>query len=714
MGPDHELFKLLSEKYSLIKLDGKNPKTAEGTGWSKYCHKKRAFKDIGFRPGQNAGIACGPASGIIAVDVDDIDLFQQTCAKNRWNVPETLTHETGSGNLHIIYRYPSNGHYGNKANKGLGFDIRGVGGQIVAPGSIHPETGKPYFILHDRAIADAPQWILDLCNGVSADGSGKKQERIDGESILNGVGKGERDDKLYRYACSLRAKNIGRIEAELLVRTAAANCSPPFPEREAMEKLRQAWKHDAGSSRVESMATEQAPEATTDKQEPPRERGKALTDIGNGERFATVQRGKAIFCHPWGEWFIWDGSRWKLDNCGAVMQLGKKTVRGIYQEARDCTDDSLREATAKWAIKCESRAKLEAMIAMGKSEPGIPVAPEDLDRDDWLLNCQNGTVDLRSGSIIPHNPEHKITKIVNTFFNPIAECPTWLKFLDEVLDGNQETIDFLRRAAGYSLTGDNSEHCLFMLYGTGRNGKSTFLDTLKLIWGDYARQSEISTFLEKKNEGVREDVADLRGSRMVIAMESDKGHRLAENIIKEMTGGGTMSARFLYGKRFEFEPRFKIWFAVNHKPIIRGTDEGIWSRIRLVPFTVYIPPEKRDKRLKDKLIQELPGILNWAISGCKEWRENLGLGNSEKVCAATEAYKGEMDTIGAFLREVCMEGDGMEIPKAVLYQAYTTWCEQGGDTPISKKQFGTCMIERPGVTDGRTNSMRIWRGVDIR
>jgi hypothetical protein len=234
--PDTELFRQLSEQYSLIRVKGKIPIEKE---WQNYCHQKRTFEEIGFLPGENAGIACGPASGVLVVDVDDPVLFEKISNKRHWDMPITRCHETGSGKFHFLYKYPAERIYNNKSCQSLGFDVRGVGGQVVAPGSIHPDTGLLYSVAHNGPVAEAPKWLIDLYSTEPADWAGP---RVDPVVILGGVGKGQRDEDLFSYACQLRRKEVTLQEAQFLVCHAARNCDPPFPQKEALKKVEQAWK----------------------------------------------------------------------------------------------------------------------------------------------------------------------------------------------------------------------------------------------------------------------------------------------------------------------------------------------------------------------------------------------------------------------------------------------------------------------------------------
>jgi putative DNA primase/helicase len=273
---------------------------------------------------------------------------------------------------------------------------------------------------------------------------------------------------------------------------------------------------------------------------------------------------------------------------------------------------------------------------------GYPVIPEHLDQDPWLFNVENGTIDLKTGELRPHERGALITKLAPVQYDREAECPTWWKFLMRIFNGNLALIEFLQKAVGYALTGSTREQCLFFLHGLGANGKSTLLEIIHTLLGDYAHRTSSETFLIKKSGGIPNDVAALRGARLVGAVEVESGRRLAEVLIKEMTGGDRISARFLHAEWFDFKPEFKIFLAANHKPVIRGTDHAIWRRIHLIPFNVQIPKPEQDRDLPEKLKAELPGILNWALEGCQMW-QLYGLEPPAEVQAATQDYREEMD-----------------------------------------------------------------------
>ena len=437
-----------------------------------------------------------------------------------------------------------------------------------------------------------------------------------------------------------------------------------------------------------------------------------LTDLGNAERFVRMHRGHVRFCYPWSRWFVWMGTHWAVDDTGEIYRRAKETVRAIYHEADQCEDENRRPALANHAAKCESEGKLNAMLAMAQSEPGIPVLPDALDRDPWLLNVQNGTLDLKTGQLGPHRREDLITKCLPVAYDPQAQCPRWCAFLDRIFDAKQALIAYVQRAIGYSLTGDVSEQCMFLPHGPGENGKSTQLQTLLGLLDAYAKKTPTETLMVRRGESIPNDLARLRGARLVVAVEAEAGRRLAESLVKELTGGDTIAARFMRAEWFEFEPQFKLWLATNHKPRILGTDRAIWRRIRLIPFAVIIPKVEQDRQLGEKLREEWPGILAWAVEGCREWQAQ-GLGEPEEVIQATEAYRAEQDVLGAFIEECCyQEAEAVALAKD-LFGAYRTWTEANGERLTTQKDFGVRLGERGFTSGAGAGNVRKWFGIGL-
>jgi len=421
------------------------------------------------------------------------------------------------------------------------------------------------------------------------------------------------------------------------------------------------------------------------------------SDQGNAMRLVHRHGQDLLYCHPWRKWLIWDGRRWRVDETAEVVRRAKEAVQSIYAEAAETADEKKRQDLEKHALKSEANARIKAMIESAQSEPGIPVLPDELDADLWLLNCLNGTLDLRTGELREHRREDRITKLIPVEYDPEATAPTWDAFLQRIMDGNEDLIAFLQRAVGYSLTGDVGERVLFFLHGRGANGKSTFLETVRALLGDYAQRAPTETLLARRSGNIPNDVARLRGARFVSASESEEGKRLNEPLIKEVTGGDTLCARFLHAEFFEFEPECKLWLSTNHKPVVRGTDKAIWDRIKLIPFAVTIPEAEQDKHFGEKLKAELAGILAWAMRGCLDWQEN-GLGVPGAVKRATESYREEMDTLGDFIKDCCVVGPTVEVITKDVYNVYVEWCKANGEQPISKRAFA-----KPGIDASRAN-----------
>lgn len=436
------------------------------------------------------------------------------------------------------------------------------------------------------------------------------------------------------------------------------------------------------------------------------------TDTGNARRLIHRHGGRLRHCWPWGRWLVFDGRRWVVDDSGEVYRLAKETVAAIYAEAAAAAGDEERKALAKHAMRSEGERSIAAMVSLARSEPGVPVGPDELDADPWLLNCENGTVDLRAGELHEHRREDLITKLAPVGYDPAATAPTWESFLERV-QPDEEMRAFLQRADGYSATGDTSEQAMLIHHGPGANGKSTHQETVSEALGDYAMRTPTETLLAKRSGGVPNDVARLKGARFVAASETEEGRRLAESLIKDLTGQDTISARFMRAEWFDFKPTHKLHLSTNHKPEIRGTDNAIWRRIRLVPWSVSIPPAEQDRKLPEKLRAELPGVLAWIVRGCLEWRR-AGLRPPDQVRRATGDYRAEMDVLAAFLDDCCVQGPAVSAFAGELWEAWRRWCEQTGEQAGTQKRFGGRLAERglESVRDSRTNR-KMWAGVGL-
>lgn len=419
-----------------------------------------------------------------------------------------------------------------------------------------------------------------------------------------------------------------------------------------------------------------------------------LTDYGNAERLVDAH-GDDIRYVPQLGWHAWDGRRWQPDGDGEVHRRAKQTVRAIARQALDHEGDA-RDRMVKHAFKSEQAPRLEAIVKLAQTERDVVAAIEALDRDPYALNVRNGTLDLATGTRRAHDRADHITKLAPVEHDPTADCPTWRSFLETIFARDDDTIAFVQRAVGYSLTGSTEEQVLFVLHGRGENGKSTFVDTLQELLGDYAQQAPTEMLMQQSRArgGATPDLARLPGARFVSAVETGEGRRIDEPLVKQLTGGDRITARRLYREPFEFTPTHKLWLATNHLPQIAGTDHAIWRRVRLIPFAVTIAPEQKDLRLKQKLLAEGPGILRWALAGCAAWLAE-GLATPACVLEATQAYRDDMDELGAFLDEcLSLEQADNAVKASILYTRYGYWAQGAGATPITPTAFGRALTER--------------------
>jgi len=437
-----------------------------------------------------------------------------------------------------------------------------------------------------------------------------------------------------------------------------------------------------------------------------------FTDATNAERLMREHKRDIRYFPAWKKWLVWNGTHWETDEGGALVhEKGLETVRNIYDELSKTDDYRERNEIENFAKISESVRRREAMIKTAQYIKELNIKADDLDKNPYLLNVRNGTINVLSGEFMAHCQEDMITKIANVEYNPAADCPLWKQFIREIMNYKADLINFLQTAAGWALTGNIEEQTMFILYGSGANGKTTFLNTIQYILGDYAIATPTESFMKKNNDQNTNDIARLRGTRFVTTTEAEQGRRLSETLIKKITGNDQITARFLYGEYFNFIPTFKIFMATNHKPVIKGTDHGIWRRIMLIPFTTTIPKEKQDKNLEEKLKQETSGILNWLLEGTQRWRRE-GLVAPPVILNATDEYRGEMDVIGNFIKERCIKGYDVSIQIKDLYKAYADWCNENKEHAVSERFF-TMRLKEIGFTQGRKSDIRFWVGIGL-
>jgi putative DNA primase/helicase len=510
--------------------------------------------------------------------------------------------------------------------------------------------------------------------------------------------------------------------------TLPTECEPSIEEPDVLREERARERADRGYNyeAVKDKATEPQPEAGKEEEQKPEIR---TTDRGNGLRLVERYREVIRYCHPWKSWLVWDGKRWKPDDTAEAVRLAKETLdhyirkslkdiatfTKAIQEAGDDTKHILQknrdaaQAELAWLIKSEDSTKMNHMLFMAQSELPIPILPGDFDRNPWLLNVANGTIDLKTGTLLPHRREDLITKISPVEYLPDSPCPLLEKFLWRIMDGNQDLITYLQRAVGYSLTADVSEQCLFFLHGAGCNGKSTFLKIILWMMGDYGLQTVSDLLLAKNSEAHPTERADLFQMRFATTIETEEGKKMAESLMKQLTGGDRLRARKCFKDFFEFDQTWKLWLAANHKPTVRGTDLAVWRRIKLTPFTVTITDQEKDKNLDAKLKKELPGILAWSVRGCIDWQKT-GLQEPEEVKQATDSYRAEQDTIGKFIDECCFVNPEVRYRNGDMFDAYQKF---SGDKQMTEPAFNDRLRARGFESKRGTGGYYFWHGIAL-
>jgi putative DNA primase/helicase len=444
----------------------------------------------------------------------------------------------------------------------------------------------------------------------------------------------------------------------------------------------------------------QTPTASQDEGRQNRNDSLAFSDEVLAQNLIDEHRDELRYTASWGKWFLWDGRRWspdeKLETFSRIRSL-------CYRQAR--------RAESKEAKSVASSGTVAAVERLARADQRTAVTINEWDADSWLLTTPAGTVDLRTKVMREADQEDKITKIAG--IAPDWNCPTplWLGFLDKVTGGNRDLIAYLQRVAGYSLTGSTREHSLFFLYGTGTNGKSTFVNAITACAGEYHKVAPIETFTASNNDRHPTELAGLRGARLVTAIETEEGRRWDESKIKALTGGDTISARFMRQDFFEYTPQFKLLIAGNHKPGLRSVDEAIRRRFNLIPFTITIPPEERDLELGEKLKAELPGIMAWMIDGCMVWQQQ-GLNPPEIVTAATAAYLEAEDGVAAWIEECCVRDPNGFATSTELFTSWSDWAGKHGEYVGTVRKLVSA-LESKGFHPHRKNKARGFLGLRI-
>ena len=638
-------------------------------------------------PKANIGLPTGSKADLLVIDVDVKNdaggiVSMEQLQLEFGELDNTRKVMTPSGGYHLYFRHPCDG-IKNSIGIRPGIDIKTEGGYVLAPGSVI--DGNPYYVETDMDAQDLPKkWVALLVLGKTSPAA---NDHTFAEPLDFTISEGGRNDALFKQASSFRNRDVPLEAAIGDILGLARQCDPPLPQKEALAIVKGVYeRYEPGLA--------------------------SNTDLGNSKRLVKSHGEMLRYLHEMRKWVYWDGSRWVIDEDGKVMRYAKQTAISINKEASQISDDNRRSESQKHAKTSESLRSLSAMIDLAKTEEGIPLPASKLDTKNLVLGVNNGVISLASGGLITGSTKDLyLTKKATVCFDPEARCPTWHAFLHQVLGGDEDFIRFIQKAVGYSLTGDTSEQVLFFLYGVGANGKSTFVNTLQTILGDYAQQAQVSTFMTKGKGAINNDIARLRGSRFVATTETEEGSRFNESELKQLTGGDTITARFLHQEHFEFKPNFKLWISGNHKPYIQGNDIGIWRRIKLIPFEVSVAPDEQDKELTTKLLAESSGILNWALEGCRMWLDE-GLGGCDVVNKATRAYRSEMDVISGWVNECCILDINAGAPSSVLYESFRLWAHENGEYVVNNRKFKQKLLEK-GIHLSRTSKGSMYSGLRL-
>jgi putative DNA primase/helicase len=592
------------------------------------------------------------------------------------------------------------------------------------------EEGRVVFLVEGEKDSDALV-SLGVCATSHDGGAGKwtdtYTETLSGANVVLVADKDE------------PGRNHGELVASALNGTAKSVRVIELPDRDGNAVKDAADWIAAGGTKAELRSLVKdarvwAPEETIDsnkKRGTPIDAAKvgapfAMTDLGNAERLCAWHRDSLRWDTARRTWRVWDGQRWAVDSSLEVQRLAADTARKIRREAinapaRSGETKDMGEALFSWAVKSESRDKLGSMLEVAKSQPGVAVSGEVWDTDPYLLNVANGTIELRTGSLRKHDRSDMITKLSPVAYDPAREDTRWDRFLQDAAGGDAELIRFLQIAAGYTLTGDTTEEKLFLVYGPTAGGKSTFLESVRSVLGDYARTIQADLLAKQNPKGGSSpspELAGLAGARLAAGSEMEQGREIAEALAKNLTGGEPITARHLYAELFDFRPQFKLWLALNHCPRVSADDDAVWRRILRVGFEHTVPPERRDRTLKPYLRHPdggAPAVLAWAVAGCVRWQRE-GLKIPEVVERSTQAYRSESDPLALFIED-CLEFN----PNAWttwkdIRGAYSEHAEENG-TPdryrVSPKRIQDRLKSKECLPD-RRYAGRGWAGVELK
>jgi putative DNA primase/helicase len=678
-------------------------------------------------PDANVGLTMR-SSGLLGIDIDSHRAEangHETLAKleaENGPLPDTVEAVTPggiAGGRHLLLQHPGTSLTSSRDVLGPGIDVLD-NAYMVAPPSIHA-CGKRYAWRagHEpNAIEPAvlPQWLLEKLTpneeprtGLSVDDPDTPINRI--LRLLPDAHPAGRGWKALCPAHDDHDPSLSISEAEdgRVLMKCFAGCAAVDVARALGIEMRDLFPtlKVVGGNGKRLRAAGIRPDARNTLVSAP------FSDLGNAERLQALYGDGIRYCLE-RDWFVWNGSIWEQDPGPLVPALAAETARRTLRTAADLADEEQRNNLAKHALKFESVQRVHAAASLAQGFPDLQVKAVDLDSDPWILNTPSGLVDLRTGELRPHDPTRLCTKITGAPYEPGTDCPRWEEFLLEVFQQDVDLVLFMQRAFGYALTGDTSEQVLFFLWGAGANGKTVLLEALRFVLGTYARTAPMALWLSDRNEhanAATPDLAALKGARFVTSIESNAERRLNEGLVKGVAGGDRVAARELFGRPFEFDFEGKVFCASNHRPVIKGADEGIWRRFLLVPFTRTFAPEERDKHLLEKLKGEASGILRWGVDGCLTLQRR-GLQPPKQVRIASTEYREEQDPLGVWITERCTQDPSTASPTGDLYRDFSEWAEQSNEEAMTAEAFGKALGNR-GFASQRTKKTRLRKGLAL-
>ena len=752
-----------------VPVTGKRPSC--GDAWQLQATSDPAQVELLFRHNDHdgVGVVLGESAGIIDVECDNDQAEQTLLELFAGTIPTTPTFQSTRGK-HRLFNWTDDLPEPNKAVFKIGqLEFRTGNGDKAAQTVFPPSNGRTWIVSPDDAAVavisaevidrikmkyaakkqkrdkpttrgeprqvdslDVPKWLLSrgaklLETDTTPDGAARwfiECPGIAGHTNENGVRdccvtqepSGRLGGVCFHQSCGMDSWQaistaIGKPTRGDFPPARTNGHAPSSPTRSINQPATEA---DDGPDDIPPWVGEDDPDDDAGDPWTAIKWPKGRTERANSRRFLKQFGDKVRFCHAWGKWLVWDNARWRIDDGGAVMRLAMATADSVWLDAKE----HLTKDVVDFAVATSGHGKLSAMLKLAAAD--VSVAVDDLDANPWLLNCPNGTLDLRTGELRPHRREDNLTKLCPTNYTPDAGSYCWDGFLEGVFDG--PTIDFMQKFLGYCLTGDVSEQILAVFYGIGSNGKSTLLNAIQHTLGtDFSPAAPPSLLMEKKTETHPTELAGLFGKRLVIAQETNAGARLAEATVKSLTGGDIISARRMREDFWQFSPTHKLILCTNHKPRVKGTDHAIWRRLVLILFgrkfwsadKAETGPDdlKQDKTLPAKLKAEAEGILAWMVQGCLDWKRG-GLQIPDSVRAATEEYRNESDTLGRFVAESCLTMPSVRVKFSILYGELEKWCHDGGDNLPAKRFVGSWLKEN-GFKD-HTNNGRWYLGIGLK